>query len=308
MGGRRTIDIEGLAGSRFGKLVILKFLRRDAKSQIYVRCLCDCGKEIETQYGKLKIGATLSCGCTRNVKYPIVDGSKECGVCHQWFPVEEFLRKGCSINNKCKACTKKMANIRYHRNKGAKGIRDKSPYDKELLGRRFGKLLVTSFVKSGPNGQSFFSCKCDCGADCVVRRNNLVRGMTSSCGCSPTGRPAPAHGTAVNRLFRSYAASAKKRNILFDLTIDYFMALTSSDCAYCGASPAKRTTDSRGNNGYAHNGIDRIDNTMGYVEGNVTPCCTTCNYAKRQMTVLEFIGWANSLYLHLVEKEFYANP
>jgi len=35
-------------------------------------------------------------------------------------------------------------------------------------------------------------------------------------------------------------------------------------------------------------GLDRIDNTKGYVIDNVVPCCGHCNLMKRGMTVLEF--------------------
>lgn len=48
----------------------------------------------------------------------------------------------------------------------------------ELYGRRFGRLTVGSYA-----GKSRWNCICDCGNPCVVRRDHLEKGETTSCGC-----------------------------------------------------------------------------------------------------------------------------
>lgn len=54
------------------------------------------------------------------------------------------------------------------------------PYD--LSGRRLGNLVVLN--RSGSkNNRSAWLCKCDCGAEKVLRGHDLVRGMVKSCGC-----------------------------------------------------------------------------------------------------------------------------
>lgn len=45
------------------------------------------------------------------------------------------------------------------------------------------------------------------------------------------------------------------------------------------------------------NGIDRIDNNEGYVEGNVRSCCKTCNRMKSSMTAEMFVSHANKIKL-----------
>ena len=40
----------------------------------------------------------------------------------------------------------------------------------------------------------------------------------------------------------------------------------------------------------AYNGIDRKDNALGYVEGNVVSCCKFCQYAKRDLPYEEFVA------------------
>ena len=39
------------------------------------------------------------------------------------------------------------------------------------------------------------------------------------------------------------------------------------------------------------NGIDRIDNNIGYTKENSVPCCEICNKAKRDMSYNDFINY-----------------
>jgi hypothetical protein len=58
-------------------------------------------------------------------------------------------------------------------------------------------------------------------------------------------------------------------------------------CFYCGHSEI-----------YGVNGVDRKDNAVGYTLENSVPCCATCNFAKRQMTVAEFIAWVDRVHAY----------
>ena len=51
-------------------------------------------------------------------------------------------------------------------------------------GERFGRLTVVALAKpGGPGFASSWLCRCDCGGEKVVFKNNLVNGYTTSCGC-----------------------------------------------------------------------------------------------------------------------------
>lgn len=59
---------------------------------------------------------------------------------------------------------------------------------KDLAGRRFGRLTAISFsgVTVNPSGEprgAAWVCKCDCGVILTVKRNDLMRLHTRSCGC-----------------------------------------------------------------------------------------------------------------------------
>jgi hypothetical protein len=55
---------------------------------------------------------------------------------------------------------------------------------KELVGQRFGRLVVIAFSHKTENGKrTFWKCKCDCGNEVIVRRDTLTSGDALSCGC-----------------------------------------------------------------------------------------------------------------------------
>lgn len=78
-------------------------------------------------------------------------------------------------------------------------------------------------------------------------------------------------------IYKRYRDNAIKRGIDFDLTMEEFEKLWQLPCSYCGSS-------------IDFIGIDRMDNELGYIAGNVTPCCTTCNLTKRNMSAEDYIA------------------
>lgn len=58
--------------------------------------------------------------------------------------------------------------------------------NRDLIGRRFGKLTVEEFVghkKKGREEETYWLCHCDCGHYTTVTTRNLCSGHTKSCGC-----------------------------------------------------------------------------------------------------------------------------
>ncbi len=169
-----------------------------------------------------------------------------------------------------------------------------------LVGDRYGRLTVVSLHSSGKGFRSW-NCVCDCGENKIVQSGILRSGNTRSCGClrsesvkATDNKNSLAKGEAsLNALYRVYQNKANLRGIEFDLTKDVFRHLTSQPCQYCGALPKRvhRTATSRTTGGYTYNGIDRIDSRKGYVSGNCNPCCTTCNRAKSDMPLPDFLDW-----------------
>lgn len=72
-----------------------------------------------------------------------------------------------------------------------------------------------------------------------------------------------------------YLKSAKKRNLEFSLTDDDCILFFNKTCFYCGDI-------------YKGLGIDRIENDKGYIYSNCTPCCSNCNFMKRNLSLQDF--------------------
>lgn len=57
----------------------------------------------------------------------------------------------------------------------------------ELVGKRFGRLVVVEYlgsVRTGPKSyRKNFKCACDCGNIVTVSKSHLTSGHTKSCGC-----------------------------------------------------------------------------------------------------------------------------
>lgn len=60
---KRPHNFKDISGSRFGRLTVVCYLRRNKHSNSIWNCKCDCGSIIEVNTASLKSGNTSSCGC-----------------------------------------------------------------------------------------------------------------------------------------------------------------------------------------------------------------------------------------------------
>ena len=174
---------------------------------------------------------------------------------------------------------------------------------KDIVGTRFGKLVVVSLDSYKQKGKkqriSFWYCKCDCGGEKVVCLQNLRRGHTKSCGCYKPYKK-PLGYASETSLINSYIRQATKRNLTFELTRSEAHKLFTSNCYYCNIEPKQiHNPRSRNNGVFIYNGIDRIDNNKGYVIDNVVSCCGMCNISKHNRTYEFYLNWIKQSYEHL---------
>jgi hypothetical protein len=167
---------------------------------------------------------------------------------------------------------------------------------KDLTGQRFGNLVVKKCLKLKSSCSNYYwLCECDCGKEIEVRGGSLTSGTTKSCGCLKIlykDRTIP----AKKKLFRSYQIRAKNKNLKFTLSFEEFLNLTSHNCHYCGSPPSNKIEEGKTTKTfYVYSGIDRIDNTKGYIIENCVSCCSICNYAKTNLSVDKFIKWVQQL-------------
>jgi hypothetical protein len=170
------------------------------------------------------------------------------------------------------------------------------------IGEKYGRLTVAEFLYKDSHPRRYFRCVCECGGEVVTHTNSLRTGNTKSCGClAKEARLAtrlPNDRGVINHIVLQYKRHARTRGISFELTYEEVERLVRSPCAYCGivGGNFKKTKNRR--EGFAHNGIDRVDSSLNYVTGNVVPCCGLCNRAKRDMPRDVFLEWALRVAAH----------
>ncbi len=171
----------------------------------------------------------------------------------------------------------------------------------DLTGRRFGRLTVRSYVGRRLYKHNYINewdCICDCGTACVRVQRALLDPGESSCGCAVRDanalKPDAGRGS-VNALMCSYRIGARNRDLVFELSQESFRALTSACCHYCGVAPAQVIRNGKCAP-YTYNGIDRVDNTIGYTPENVRACCGQCNTAKNTLGEQAFYQWIDRVH------------
>ena len=85
-----------------------------------------------------------------------------------------------------------------------------------------------------------------------------------------------------DRRYKSYRGVAKRRKYEFKLTKEEFLSFWQKLCYYCG-------------NKIKTIGLDRIDNSKGYIVGNVVSCCQRCNRMKGTSSQKEFIEYCKKI-------------
>lgn len=158
----------------------------------------------------------------------------------------------------------------------------------ELTGQRFGKLVVLELSET-KKGKSWWKCICDCGQFCYRMAATLQRGFNSNCGCLKTGPRKDPREMGLNQLIQTYKENARQRGHEYSLSKEKFNELISNNCHYCGISPSKKFSARYGWADITYNGIDRMNNEIGYIEENCVTCCTDCNYLKNKRNYKEFL-------------------
>jgi len=169
-----------------------------------------------------------------------------------------------------------------------------------LVGAKIGSLTVIekSTEEREHHRSASWICRCDCGNLITMRSDVLYREKDARCkSCRKAAQKqkitkVDRFEIAIGGIYISYRARAKKRGYFFDLTRDECDKLFLSDCHYCGNPPQGnfRTGYKPTEAGLKYNGIDRVNNELGYIPGNIVACCRFCNVAKRDMSYEDFLA------------------
>lgn len=177
----------------------------------------------------------------------------------------------------------------------------------DITGQIFNDLTVLEWLgfkefpkEKGGKRRSIYRCQCKCGNLCEVDQSCLKSSNVKSCGCRLLIKHSykGVHYSTISYVFNNYKQSAKNNNRVFELNRDQFEKLITSNCYYCGlpASIKRESYNTVDKEPFFYNGIDRKDNTIGYTLGNSVPCCTKCNFLKKDYSEEEFLELIKRIY------------
>jgi hypothetical protein len=143
---------------------------------------------------------------------------------------------------------------------------------------------------------------CDCGTHFTLKHSTRLKndGMFSCKSCY-SKRYANSYSekwylSSIEKRIRSDAYAASRE---YSLSRDFLERAISKPCSYCGAEPSNLMTYKSKHMGiirsFCYNGLDRVDNSIGYVEDNCIPCCKICNRAKGNLSSFEFQEWIKAI-------------
>jgi hypothetical protein len=183
----------------------------------------------------------------------------------------------------------------------------------EIVGLKFGKLMVVEKLKERKSSRIIYKCNCDCGNEHIIDGYSLRTGRCKSCGCNRFSyQPSNKIENRDNALWRYLYNSTiikrnKKFNIKTEITLEEFISISKGPCFYCGLYDSNFIKDRKkinkidrtSNCMLKYNGIDRIDNDLGYIKHNIVTCCKYCNTAKNTMSQEDFFIFIKRIYTHL---------
>lgn len=147
-----------------------------------------------------------------------------------------------------------------------------------LLGKRFGRLLVTAELEDEVSGRLWL-CLCDCGNYKAIRTSSLLHKSKPSRSCKclnlETIRGVP-YASLYHKLKKSAAIQGHACTLTFKQFLEYIKTIV---CHYCNAPVtwAKHNIGTRTRGAY---NLDRKDNSKGYSIKNCVVCCTVCNLTR----------------------------
>jgi hypothetical protein len=152
-----------------------------------------------------------------------------------------------------------------------------------LIGKKFGNLTLIKVLPEKIRQSYAWEMKCDCGEVIKAHPPTVKSGFRRSCGCNYIARWENVETDPFNRVLGSYKAGARARGFTWNLSDEHAISIMLQNCAYCGIEPTLDRV------GAIRNGIDRVDNSVGYEPDNVNPCCSKCNKMKLDLHMRDFV-------------------
>ena len=175
---------------------------------------------------------------------------------------------------------------------------------KTALELRGNHKLPNAFYLAFMEDDNYAYFRCDCDKAFKLRNTNsfLTYDDIQCPDCKRIGRLKKNIGERY--IFKRVKWDAKKAGRSFNLSFDWFVKAIHEPCHYCNRTDINKVSVASKKPGefllvdFRYNGLDRVDNALGYEESNCVPCCVVCNRAKNSMPYDDFIEYIEALVNH----------
>ena len=231
-------------------------------------CRCDCGREVSVISNSLRSGKSSQCrDCFLN--------SKRKDLSEQRFGKWTVLKRGEKKGDWVCVCDcgkekiVQLSQLKYGKGEGCVDCWNDKNAITDLSGNQFSKWTVVKHDMDKPE-LDFWICICKCGRKKSVYGSHLRLGKSVSCRkCSELKHK----GKLNSAIWCRILWGAKKRNLEVDITkefmYDLFYNKQKEKCALTGLDISLADTVKGHKCGESTASLDRIDSSIGYVEGNV---------------------------------------
>lgn len=163
-------------------------------------------------------------------------------------------------------------------------------FSPNILGQKFGALSVVCRYK---DSRASWVCQCDCGKTFITEYSRLLQKSHYSCGCSRYRKGAINAGwkgyKGVSKdFFTRIKHNASKRKLAFEISLEYIGDLLDKQYGMCALTGLPISIGAS-RDGITTASLDRIDNSKGYIEGNVQWVHKDINQIRSNHTVEYFV-------------------
>lgn len=188
-------------------------------------------------------------------------------------------------------------------------VKNNKIINSKFIGFKVNSIIVKLTNSNIKQVRRFAICECDCKEVFEIRTDRL-KDIKSCHKCAlkiwANRKIIPDYGSAKLIYFNSYKHNAKNRDLEFSLTQEEFNNLISLNCHYCNTPPKdanylSKSTKKYG--GFTANGIDRMNNSIGYTVDNSLSCCTVCNMMKKVLKYNVFLEHIEKIYKYKIKND-----
>ena len=192
------VRVKDLTGKRFGRLVAVKATKQRKNTSVVWECKCDCGNTSFVTSNHLLSGNTKSCGCLQKECVANVNTNNLTGMRFGKLTVVKAsdMRKHEKVVWECVCdCGKTVYITSSNLVRGSTNScgclhkeRVAEANLKNLVGQRFGSVVVIAPTEQRYRRYMVWECRCDCGKINYIPSSILKRLGAKLCDCKTSAK------------------------------------------------------------------------------------------------------------------------